>query len=273
MLELLESVFNRAKALRRTLRSHAPKLVARKSLRDEARSLGSLWHQEVLPKTGSHIQPEALQRYSDAFTRLIRLSEPNNQVKSYLEALDAITKPFQEDFLIPARQGAFVSSPSSEFDAFLASITDSIEGEYFAEAIACAKHGYLRAAVVLGWSAAIDRIHRSIEAIGFQKFNNASIQMAGQQAGRYKKFNQKQNVDSLSDIREVFDNVILWIIEGMGLIDTNQHTRLRSCFDMRCHSAHPGEAPITTYNLLSFFSDLDQIVFKNPKFKPGQPLA
>lgn len=84
--------------------------------------------------------------------------------------------------------------------------------------------------------------------------------------GRYKRFNTAHNVSSLSEIREVFDTQILWIIEGMGLIDANQHTRLKSCFDMRCHGAHPGEAPITQYNLQSMFSDLDEIIFKNPKF-------
>jgi len=76
-----------------------------------------------------------------------------------------------------------------------------------------------------------------------------------------------QNVASLSETREVFDAVILWVIEGMGLIDSNQHTRLRSCFDMRCQCAHPGDAPVTQYNLVSYFSDLNEIVFKNDKFK------
>jgi hypothetical protein len=29
--------------------------------------------------------------------------------------------------------------------------------------------------------------------------------------------------------------------------------------------AHPGEAPVTLYNLLSFFSDVSEIVLKNQK--------
>jgi hypothetical protein len=90
--------------------------------------------------------------------------------------------------------------------------------------------------------------------------------MASQQKGRFKRFNQTQSVTSLSELREVFDTVVLWIIEGMALIDSNQHTRLRSCFEMRCHCAHPGEAPITEYNLMSLFSDIQQIVLENPKF-------
>jgi hypothetical protein len=36
---------------------------------------------------------------------------------------------------------------------------------------------------------------------------------------------------------------------------------------MRCQCAHPGDAPVTPYNLLSYFSDLNEIIFKNEKFK------
>lgn len=50
------------------------------------------------------------------------------------------------------------------------------------------------------------------------------------------------------------------------MIDVNQKTRLVSCFEMRCHSGHPGEAPITKYNVLSCFSDVVEIVFTNSKF-------
>jgi len=36
---------------------------------------------------------------------------------------------------------------------------------------------------------------------------------------------------------------------------------------MRNQSAHPGDAPITPYNLMSFFSDIQQIVLENSKFQ------
>ena len=94
--------------------------------------------------------------------------------------------------------------------------------------------------------------------------------MGSQQKGRFKRFNKVFNVSSIGDLNEVFDNDTLWVLEGMQIIDTNQHTRLHSCFEMRCQSAHPGEAPITEFNLLSFFSDLKEIVFDNSKLKMGQ---
>jgi hypothetical protein len=64
----------------------------------------------------------------------------------------------------------------------------------------------------------------------------------------------------------VFDTDLLLILEFLGLLDSNQNARLRYCFDMRNHSAHPGQAPITGENLYSFFSDISQIVLKNAKF-------
>ena len=64
----------------------------------------------------------------------------------------------------------------------------------------------------------------------------------------------------------VFDSDVLWVIEGMQLIDSNERTRLASCFDMRCHSGHPGSAPITKYNVISCFSDIVEIVLANPTF-------
>lgn len=255
------------KDLRRTLKAETVPQVGKKALRDKANELGSRWHRDFSPKLRRMIPNDVCDRYDTAFTRLIKLSSPNNLRSSYLDVLNELIPPFRDDLIIPAKQGNFASAPPSAFDSFFASLGNAEESDYLQEAIACARAEHFRAAAVLGWSAAIDRIHRKLEGLDFQQFNVSSARMASQQTGRYKKFNQVQNIHSIGEIREVFDTIVLWVIEGMGLIDSNQHTRLRSCFDMRCQSAHPGDAPITSFNLLSFFSDLDQIVFSNIKFK------
>ncbi len=61
------------------------------------------------------------------------------------------------------------------------------------------------------------------------------------------------------------DRVILTILDGMELLETNQRQRLESCLDMRIQASHPGDADITMPNLESFFSDLSALIFKNPK--------
>ena len=256
------------KVFRRDLKAETNPRVAKKGLCKRAEDLGSRWFAELSPGL-SHLgfAAELTDKYSAASARLIKLSAPNNLKKSYLETLDVLIKPMRDELILPIKSGASSRVALSPLNEFVANLEGAEESAYFQESIDCAKSGYLRAAAVLGWCAAIDRIHRKIETDGFSKFNATSAQMASQNKGRYKRFNQTQNVTSINELRHVFDTTILWIIEGMGLIDSNQYTRLRSCFEMRCHSAHPGEAPITEYNLLSFFSDLQQIVLENPTFQ------
>jgi hypothetical protein len=255
------------KILRRDLKNETNPQVAKKGLRSQAEELGSRWFNDISPALSKlGFSAELVDKYSAGCARLIKLSAPNNLRTSYLEVLDALIRPMRDDLILPIKSGA-VSPSTSPFNEFVSQLEGAEESAYFQESLDCAKSGYLRAAAVLGWCAAIDRIHRKIEEIGFPKFNVTSAQMASQQKGRYKRFNQTQNVSNISELREVFDTTILWVIEGMGLIDSNQHTRLRSCFDIRCHSAHPGEAPITEYNLMSFFSDLQQIVLATPAFE------
>jgi hypothetical protein len=142
------------------------------------------------------------------------------------------------------------------------------EKKYFEEALGCASRGFLRASVVLGWCGAVRRIHKVIEKIGFAKFNKASMQAEKRKDGRFKRFSKHFNVQSLSELEAtVFDNDLLWVIEFMGLIDANQHERLTVCFTMRNNAGHPGEAPITPENLISFYSDLKTMIFDNPKLK------
>jgi hypothetical protein len=268
MLDALRTLQKQLGTLRKEVSSIETARIAKKSIRSKAEEIGSKWFSEFSEGLANQhgLSPELIESYSQHFGRLIKVSAPNNLKKSYVDTLRAILKSFRDDLIIPLQTQSKGSPKVSLLSEVLDTLPSAAECAYLKEAIECARHEFYRASVVLGWCAAIDRIHRAIEKGGFPKFNITSSKMASQTAGRFKKFNAVQNVSSLSEIREVFDTVILWVMEGMELIDSNQHTRLRSCFDMRCQCAHPGDAPVTQYNLLSYFSDLNQIIFKNDKF-------
>ena len=141
------------------------------------------------------------------------------------------------------------------------------EADYLEEAIKCASLGFKRASLILGWCTAIDRIHSTIIKTGFDIFNTKSVEMKNKTQGRYKRFTKAFSISSLNELRvQVFDNDLLWVLEYMELIDPNQHDRLSLCFTMRNNCAHPGDAIISDENLMSFYSDLDNIIFVNPKF-------
>lgn len=256
-------------ALSRAVKAAEGDRINRQKILADAKLLGTSWFSEVRPAIeGGVITKEVLERYSNGFARLIKISSPNNRKASYLDTLGGLTKKFKTELLLPV-QTAPPPTPreSTIFDELFSRLGDAdIDDAYLKEAVDCARAGFIRAAAVMGWCAAIARIHTAVERIGYPKFNVASSNMASQNQGRFKRFNKPQNVASMSELQMVFDTDILWILEGMAVIDSNQHTRLRSCFDLRNHSAHPGEAPVTPYNLLSFFSDIIEIILKNQQF-------
>lgn len=220
---------------------------------------------------GFGVSSEIVERYDNAFRSILKLSDSVGRRTSYIKQFDIISSDFNDNIVIFLQTDAQKSMDSDyqfgdEVHVLLDKISDSDENEYLTEALGCWESGYLKAATVLLWCAAIDRIHKVIEKIGFNVFNSTSSQMKQQTSGRFKRFSKEYNVQSLSELRTVFDSDVLWIIEGMLLIDSNERTRLASCFDMRCHSGHPGAAPITKYNVISCFSDIVEIIFTNPKF-------
>jgi len=269
MLDKLKTLQRELAELRKVVSAARTDRIAKTSIRSKAEELGSRWFSdfsEVLA-TQQGLSPELIQAYSQQFGRLIKVSAPNNLKTSYIQILHAVLKRFRDDLIIPLQLQPKGPAKTPLLAELLGALPSTEESDYLKEAIECAHHDFLRASVILGWCATVDRIHRVIELAGFPKFNVASSAMASQTTGRFKKFNAVQNVSSISEMREVFDTIVLWILEGMEFIDSNQHTRLRSCFDMRCQCAHPGDAPMTPYNLLSYFSDLNEIIFKNEKFK------
>lgn len=269
MIDALKTLQKDLGELRKEVTAVKTKCISKQSVRNKAGEIGSRWFSEFSEalKSEHGFSTELIESYSLHFERLIKISAPSNLKKSYIDTLHAILKSFRDDLIIPLQKRPKGMPKDSPLFEILDALPSEAETAYLKEATDCARNGFYRASVVLGWCAAIDRIHRAIEKATFSSFNMTSVRLANQTTGRFKKFNKKQNVSSLSEIRQVFDATILWIIEGMGYIDSNQHTRLRSCFDMRCQCAHPGEAPVTKHNLMSFFSDLNEIIFKNDKFK------
>lgn len=244
-----------------------------KKIKEDINNMSARWFSEYVKKLHElRVEDDVVEKYNKAFRELLKLSTSNSRRSSYIKNMEVIRRSFNEEIIIFLQTNntnddtPAVSGLSKEVLELLDSITDKEENEYLCEALGCWSNEYYKAAVVLMWCATIDRIHKVIEQIGFDKFNRTSEYMKNQTTGRFKKFNKNQNVHSISELRMVFDSDILAILEGMGMIDVNQKTRLVSCFEMRCHSGHPGEAPITKYNVLSCFSDVVEIVFVNPKF-------
>lgn len=243
--------------------------VQAKSLLDRLETLATKWFEHLDPilRSTFHFDEELLGRYREPFGKLLELSGGKPSKRVVLTILGSVLKSYHVDILVPVQKYQAVLSKFPGLDTIL-SHANGLEVDYLTEAIECAQLGKRRAAIILGWCAAINRLHLYVEAIGFAKFNQATVQMSNIQTGRYKRFNKKFDIQNLSDLRmSVFDGDLLWVLEFLGAIDGNQHERLEICFTMRNTCAHPGEANVSDENLLSFFSDIDNLIFANPKFR------
>lgn len=270
LIEQLKVFYDSCKDLQKQIMEINTIQIANKELRNKIEQLSLVWFKEyskgLIP---FGVDKGVLEKYDIAFKRLLQLTGNNNRRSSYVAQFDIICKSFRDEIIISIQivpEDITNQGFDNQVAQMLAKVSDKEENEYLREALGCWSNNFLKAAVVLVWCAAMDRIHKAIELRGFSEFNKTSEMMKAQTTGRFKKFNKNQNVQSMSDLRMVFDSDILWILEGMEMIDSNQRKRLSSCFDMRCHSSHPGEAPITKYNVLSCFSDIIEIILANPTF-------
>jgi hypothetical protein len=244
------------------------KQLRQKALLERFEAIGTKWFEQVEPNLRStfHFDEDMLSTYRQPFGKLLELSGGKPSKKVIQTILESILNSYHINILVYVQKQEVLNSKFPHLNTVLAHAIGQ-EIEYLTEAIECANIGKKRAAIILGWCAAVNRMHLYIEKEGFDKFNQATIQMFTIQTGRYKRYKKKFEIQNLSDLRmTVFDGDLLWVLEFLGTIDGNQHERLEICFTMRNTCAHPGDSSVTDENILSFFSDIDTLVFANPRF-------
>ena len=270
--EILESLSQINIDLRRnrsSLNHLKEKFISKRNTRDIIQKIATIWFENVeMQLNALKIDDKIIGKYHKHFDKLLRLTLTNSRKTSYIATIDEILNDFNSELIVQVMKSTVQIQHFKSLEKSLTNVTKK-EEVYLQEAIGCANNNFLKASVVLGWSAAIHRIHKNIERLGFEQFNAKSQEMKEIDSGRYKRFTKSFTVHNFAELQAtIFDNDILWVLEYWGLIDSNQHERLMICFTMRNNSGHPGDATISPENLVSFYSDLDNNVFKNKNFPP-----
>ena len=271
ILASLKELEERLRGLRKAAHENASVRISKLAIRNEAAGVADLWVETLrspleyrfkLPK-------DTIEVYAIGFKRLHVLSRPNNLKSSYLTTINSLLAGFKDRLVLPIQQFSETTDQVLNLFNVVKGLSDAVESEYLREAIECAARGYRRASVVMGWCAAIDRIQRKIQSVGFDKFNQTSTKMKNQTSGRFKQWNKEFKISTLSELQQVFDADVIWVCEGMELLDANQGDRLRNvCFMYRNQSAHPGAASIEDPHLVAFFTDVNAIILASPNFVP-----
>jgi len=257
-------------ALGRAVAAVKTRQVEKTEVKAAAHSIARKWFDEINPLLkAAQASPETLSEFSGLFEELMKTSRIRATKSTYAGLISQLMPKYQKDLIHAAEIGVFSAGTSLSIAPYVEGLPAN-EGSYLDEAQRCLSVKALKGCIVLGWCATIARIHSKVADIGYTKFSAATDEMAGKNYGRFKPFNKRHKVDSLSELQRIFDTDILWVLEYLELIDGNQHQRLRFCFELRNNSAHPGQAPIEPENVYSFYSDITKIVLKNPKFAIGE---
>lgn len=240
--------------------------VEKREIKSAAQFLARRWFDEIKPLLETaQASPETLSSFSTLFETLLKTSRIRATKSTYAALVSQLMPKYEDELIHAAEIGTFSGGGALSIAPYLEGLSAD-EGSYLDEAQRCLSVKALKGCIVLGWCATIARIHSKIADFGFEKFSIATEEMTAKTYGRFKPFNKKHRIESLSELQRIFDTDLLWVLEYLELIDGNQHQRLRFCFELRNNSAHPGQAPIEPENVYSFYSDITKIVLKNPKF-------
>jgi len=266
LLAILEEHFTNLKNLLHELESIQSTYISRVTTQETMKSVCRIWFDKVKPRLEKiSIDSDLIEKHSKDYEQLLKYSRKSSFKQSVIRNLEPIIEKFEEDFVHPIEIDNFDTNFGLDINPYVKGLQKD-EKKYLEEAVICAKNNCIRACIILGWCAMINHIHLKLFDEGLNNFSQATTEMKARKYGRFKRFNKEYKIDSISELREVFDTDLLWILEYKEYIDKNQHERLRNCFTFRNNAAHPGEAPITPENLYSFYSDIAEIVLKNGNF-------
>jgi hypothetical protein len=268
LIEKLRAFKDEIADLKQQIRKLKTDRVSQIHLRKAAETIASKWVEEIRSPLEHkfRLSKPIIEQMADQMKKLHILSRPNNLKSSYLQCINTILKDYDDRFVLPLQQVTEEVNEILDLRKILPGLSNPDESDYLKEAISCAEAGFYKASIVMGWCAAIDKMQKKILLVGFSAFNTASQQLKNQTSGKFKRWNKEFSISTLSELQTVFDNDLIIVLEGMGLLDGNQSQRLDTCFQYRNHSAHPGEAPIEPAHLISFFTDINKIILQNPKF-------
>jgi hypothetical protein len=270
ILEKLRTFETDLRELRKDVKALTVKQVSVKAIRNRAEALANRWVEELRSPLEHKfkINADTIKATSEQIKQLHVLSRPNNLRASYLSVLDDILNDYKNKFILPIQQMPVAVENVFDLQKLVSGLADPEESEYLKEAIDCANSNFKKAAIVMGWCAAIDRIQKKIQVLGLATFSKMSSLMKQQNSGRHKHFKKEFVIATLGDLQAVFDPDLIQVCEGLQLLDSNEADRLiKVDFQYRNHSAHPGNAPIEDAHVVSFFIDINKIILTNPKFE------
>lgn len=143
----------------------------------------------------------------------------------------------------------------------------SSEQDYLDEALRSFESKCFRAAIILCWSAGMDRILKKIESIGLNEFNEGARQLA--QSRRFPWFSSPpKSCNDMDEFRKgVRDIQICATLYQLRLLPQSYVESMKSFLTMRNNCAHPSGYAPTDGEAISCFTFILKNIFESSNFQ------
>lgn len=243
-------------------------LISKQGLRKRVSQVSMKWLGKISPRlrANPNLEDAMISKVDAAFEKALELSTSKNRKTTYAQVLNQLPKEIQRDILIPLIKTTPTTSLLDGIAAKAFSLTKSEEEkQLFDEAFRAARAGCFKAATVMSWCAAIDRLRSFVKAQGLHKFNQTSQKLKNINTGFYKRFSKSFNLTLENELQEVFDKDLIIVLSGMVSLDLNQTSGLLRLFDIRNSCAHPSTYTMDELSFASFVNEILNLILSNPK--------
>jgi hypothetical protein len=194
---------------------------------------------------------------------ILNLANTRSRASAYRARLQTVLAAATDELLVPLVR--YEGSPAQGAARFIVAVfegaVDEEEGEYIDEAGRCVTVRSYRAALIMLWTAAVARMHRSVLALGFERFNQAAAATAGKKGSPFSRFAKPGNVQSLAELQNVRDFDLLVLGIELWKYDMPVFEELQRLLGQRNNAAHPGMLHPDVYDVQHYAQKLRKSVF------------
>lgn len=269
MVKETERFYVQLSELLTAVRANKSAFVSKQSLRQKALSISKKWLHELSSRlrANEHISDSVVNELDSTFEKLLMMAGSSNRKTSYVRHLRDAAQVIQQSVLVPLIKSVPTYSLLDGVTAKVLAQTLSPEQKaYLTEAFTAGRAGCFKAATVMTWCSAIDRLRSFVLSKGLNVYSQTSAALKQNNSAFYKHFKNEVNITMENELQEIFDRNLIIVISGMNnALDINQAKALLTLFEKRNSSAHPSATKVDELAYASFLNELNTLVFANPK--------
>lgn len=206
---------------------------------------------------------ETLHKIDDATKDILQSTTTRARASAYQKKLALLLDPFIKSIVVPVikYEGSPIQVAARQIKEVFSTHILEDEKAYLDEASRCITVDCYRAAIIMLWAAAISRLHRSIENVGFSAYNTAYATTIAKTGNPFNRVSKGATISSLPELQRVRDFDILVVGMELWKYDLQAFGELDRLLGTRNTYAHPGMAIPTILDVQQFASKIDTFIF------------